>query len=135
MRRSLATLALLVVSVSAFADPKKPTYDEDVLPIVKLHCVNCHGTDKQKSGLNLATFAALKQGGSSGEVFKPGDPDKSRLFTLTSHKEEPKMPPDSQKIPAAQIEILRLWVEQGGRACRIAYSLCIDASLALMTKP
>ena len=116
MHRLFAVTALLVAScVPAFADPKKPTYDDDVLPILKQHCVNCHGNDKQKSGLNLATFAALKQGGSSGEVFKAGDPDKSRIYTLTAHKEEPKMPPSGDKIPAAQIEVLRLWVEQGGR--------------------
>jgi hypothetical protein len=116
MPRLFAVTALFVAStVPAFADPKKPTYDDDVLPILKQHCVNCHGNDKQKSGLNLATFAALKQGGAGGDVLKPGDPDKSRVFTLTAHKEEPKMPPSGQKIPDAQIEILRLWVEQGGR--------------------
>ena len=107
--------ALLLLPAVVFGDPKKPTYDEDVLPIVKAHCAACHGADKQKGGLNLATFAALKAGGSSGEVVVAGNPDKSRIYTLTTHKEEPVMPPSKQKIPDAAIEILRLWLEQGAR--------------------
>lgn len=111
----LALFAAALASVPALADPKKPTYDEDVLPILKQHCVNCHGNDKQKGGLNVATFAALKQGGASGEVVKPGDTGKSRLFTLTAHTEEPKMPPSGQKIPDAQLAILSEWIVQGAR--------------------
>ena len=85
------------------------------MPIVKQHCVNCHGNDKQKGDLNLATYAALQKGGSSGAVVMPGNPDKSRLFLLTDHRAEPKMPSESQKIPAEQIALLKLWIEQGAK--------------------
>jgi hypothetical protein len=106
---------LFLAAAVASADPKTPTYVDDVLPILKQHCNNCHGNDKQSAGLNLASLNTLKEGGSSGEVVKAGDPDKSRLFTLTAHKEKPEMPPKAAKIPDAQIEILRLWIEQGLR--------------------
>ncbi|HEY1378477.1 MAG TPA: hypothetical protein VGF55_16885, partial [Gemmataceae bacterium] len=43
----------------------------------------------------------------------PGDPDKSRLFTLPAHKEEPKMPPKADPIPADQLALLKRWIEQG----------------------
>jgi hypothetical protein len=118
MRRLLFALPLFVLAIgntTATADPKNPTYDDDVVAIFKQHCTSCHGNDKQKSDLNLATYAALKQGGSSGEVMVPGDPDKSRLFALTAHKEEPKMPPNKDRIPDAQLSLLKLWIEQGGR--------------------
>jgi len=114
--RFLASLFALLVGVGvASADPKKLTYADDVLPILRQHCLGCHGPDKQKGGLDLATFPAAMQGGSSGAVVTPGDPDKSRLFTLPAHKEEPKMPPKADKIPDAQLAVLRLWIEQGGR--------------------
>jgi hypothetical protein len=116
--RQLAFLSLVTLLAGgrvAVADPQKPTYDQDVLPIFKQHCTGCHGNDKQKSDLNLATYAALQKGGSSGAVIVPGNPDKSRVFTLTAHKEEPKMPPKGDRIPDAQLNTLRLWVEQGGR--------------------
>src|SRR5262245_50042887 len=108
-------IALLAAVGPAAADPKNPTYTDDVTPILRQHCAGCHGTDKQRGGLNVATFASTMQGGSSGAVVVPGDPDKSRLFTLAAHKEEPKMPPKSDRIPDAQLATIRLWIEQGGR--------------------
>src|SRR5438874_4514153 len=109
MRSLSFTLSVLVLASGgrvAFADPTKPTYDEDVLAIFKQHCTNCHGNDKQKSDLNLATFAALQKGGAGGAVVVPGDAAKSRVYTLTAHLEEPKMPPKGDKIPEAQLAVL-----------------------------
>jgi hypothetical protein len=110
---SLCTLCLC--GSTTYADPTKPTYDEDIVAVFKQHCTNCHGNDKQKSDLNLATFAALQKGGSSGAVVVPGNPDKSRLYKLAAHLEEPKMPSEKTKIPDAQLALLKLWIEQGAR--------------------
>ncbi len=118
MRSLIFTLVAIVLASSGsrtYADPTKPTFDEDVVGIFKQHCTNCHGNDKQKSDLNLATFAALQKGGSSGAIVVPGNPDKSRLFALTSHKDEPKMPSADKKIPDSQLATLKLWIEQGAR--------------------
>lgn len=104
------------------ADGKNPTFADDVLPVIKQHCISCHSDDKQRGGLNLASFPATMQGGSSGVVVAAGDPDKSRIYTLTAHKEEPVMPPSKQKIPAEQLELLRLWVEQGARETAMSKS-------------
>ncbi|MDY3554648.1 c-type cytochrome domain-containing protein [Gemmata sp. JC717] len=108
-------VALLGGGSRVLADAKNPTFDDDVLPIVKQHCVNCHSNDKQKGDLNLATYAALQKGGSSGAAVKAGDPGKSRIYTLSAHIEEPKMPPNGNKMPDAQLATLKLWVEQGAR--------------------
>lgn len=135
-RFAVPVLALAFAG-TAVADPKNPTYDDDVLPVLKQHCVGCHSNDKQKGGLNLATFAAMKAGGSSGDVLKPGEPDKSRLFTLTNHTEEPKMPPKGDKIPAAQLDTLKLWIEQGGRenaGSKVTVKPKIDIGLKTITK-
>src|SRR5262245_15331470 len=110
-----SSLVLLVGGSRLLADGKDPNYTDDITPIVKQHCVACHGDDKQKGDLNLASYAAMKKGGSSGAVVVPGNPDKSRLFLLTDHREEPKMPSQSQKIPAAQIATIKLWIEKGAQ--------------------
>jgi hypothetical protein len=119
MRRPLLLCLTLTAALAGggrvLADGKNPTYADDVLAVFKQHCTNCHGADKQKGGLNLATYAALQAGGASGAVVAPGDPAKSRLYTLTAHAEEPKMPPSGNKIPDAQLALLKLWIEQGGR--------------------
>ncbi|MBA4188692.1 MAG: hypothetical protein C0467_11895 [Planctomycetaceae bacterium] len=121
MRRLLPIFVFAVAAIvmsgdsPVHADAKNPTFVDDVTPVLKQHCMNCHGNDKQKGGLNLATYASTQQGGSAGVVVTPGNPDKSRLFTLTDHKEEPKMPPNQPKIPAEQIALLKLWIEQGAK--------------------
>jgi hypothetical protein len=110
-----SALALLTGGSRVLADAKNPTYDDDVMPIVKQSCINCHGNDKQKGGLNLATYATMSVGGSSGAVVTPGSPTKSRIYTLAAHLDEPKMPPQGNKIADAQLATLKLWVEQGAK--------------------
>src|SRR5262249_12875430 len=108
--------SLLGVGVSApAADPgkEKVTYQDHVAAIFRSRCGSCHNPDKQKGGLNLDNFGAAMQGGGSGKVVEPGDPESSTLFLLVSHKEEPKMPPNSPKIPDAEIELIRKWIEGG----------------------
>jgi hypothetical protein len=115
----LFVVAVVVLAVGADdrvrADGKNPTFVDDVTPIVKLHCAKCHGADMQKGGLSLATYIEMQKGGGSGAVVVPGNPEKSRLFLLTDHRAEPKMPSASQKIPAEQIALLKLWIEQGAK--------------------
>ncbi|HET6572161.1 MAG TPA: c-type cytochrome domain-containing protein, partial [Fimbriiglobus sp.] len=137
--RLLAPVLVLLAGVgTAPADPKKPTYTDDVLPVLRQHCLGCHGNDKQRASLNLASFATVMQGGSSGAVLVPGDPDKSRLFTLAAHKEEPKMPPKSERIPETQLDTIRLWIEQGGRensgSKAMAVKPKVDIGLKTVTK-
>jgi hypothetical protein len=118
MRPLILSLAVIVIVVSGspvLADGKNPTYVDDVTPVLRQHCLGCHGNDKQKGGLNLATYVEMQKGGGSGTVVTPGNPDKSRLFTLVDHREEPKMPSSSQKIPAEQIALIKLWIEQGAK--------------------
>ncbi|HEV3386722.1 MAG TPA: c-type cytochrome domain-containing protein, partial [Gemmata sp.] len=111
----LAAFSLALCGSRVLADGKNPTFVDDVTPVLKQHCHACHGNDKQKGGLNLATYVEMQKGGSSGIVVAPGNPDKSRLFTLVDHREEPKMPSQSVKIPAPHIALIKLWIEQGAK--------------------
>src|SRR3954470_8259271 len=96
---SLVLLALLIPSAVRSADPKKKvTYDEHVLPILKDKCLGCHSQDKKRGGLSLHTYLNVMQGGSSGEAIKPGEPENSLLYRLMAHKQEPQMPPKSEKL-------------------------------------
>lgn len=88
-------------------------YQDHVLPILKARCASCHNPDKRKSGLAVTSFALLKEGGSSGEVFAPGDPDGSRIIRLITHAEEPYMPPSGDPLTPEQIETIRKWIADG----------------------
>src|SRR5262249_49707931 len=107
-------LCVAVVQTSAAQPPKgKVTYDQHVLPILRDKCLACHNPDKLKGGLDLSTFTKLIEGGASGAVVKPGDPDGSRLFALTSHKEMPYMPPEMPALAKESLDSLRAWIQGG----------------------
>ena len=75
----------------------------------------------------IHTFTDLMQGGSSGVVVKPGNPDQSRLFLLVSHKAEPNMPPKSPKLEQNKLDLIQKWIAEG--------ALENNGSKAVVTKP
>src|SRR5262245_56835797 len=113
---ALAAAAYLSIpGVAQDARPAAPriTYDDHVRPILREHCFTCHSADRQESGLALDTYAKAMAGGWSGEVVIAGDLGSSRLWALVSHAEQPKMPPKQDKLPAAKLDLISKWIEQG----------------------
>jgi hypothetical protein len=110
-----ASVFLGTFSLGLAADPpkEKVTFQDHVGAVFRNRCGSCHNPDKQKGGLNLDNYGSAMQGGGSGKVVEPGDAESSTLFLVISHREEPKMPPNSAKIPDAEIELIRKWIEGG----------------------
>lgn len=106
----LQLLALLVPAVSLAAD--KVTYDDQVFPLFQQSCLNCHNPDKTKGGLDLSTYSGAMKGGSGGKIAEPGDVN-SKLIIVCLQTGTPKMPPEGDKLGAAQIAILKGWIEGG----------------------
>lgn len=109
-------LASLATSQPARADeaaPEKITYDEHVKPIFREHCFSCHNQDTKKSDLSLAAYGATMEGGASGAIIEPGDPDSSRLWGLVAHIDEPAMPPMQDKLPEAKLDTIKKWILGG----------------------
>lgn len=117
MRAFATLLGVFILASAASADAPKPpaktTYDDNVLPILKDKCVACHNPDKKRGGVVLNNYTKVMEGGSSGALVKPGDPDNSRVFQLMSHKREPFMPPSSPMLPDAAVATLRQWIAEG----------------------
>ncbi|MCP4849261.1 MAG: hypothetical protein GY899_15070 [Verrucomicrobiaceae bacterium] len=105
-------LALTAIYLPANA-ADKVTYDDHVRPIFADRCLNCHNPDKAKGGLDLTSYSSLLQGGSSGEIVNPGEPDSSRLFRSVTHAEEPFMPPKADKLSDMRIKVMRDWISGG----------------------
>jgi WD40 repeat protein len=95
------------------ADAPKVTYVDHVLPILRAKCLSCHNTDKKSGGLDLSNFTAVKAGGGSGEIFDPGNSGASILWKVINHEEEPKMPPNSDKLPAEMLAVIKNWIDGG----------------------
>lgn len=100
-------------SAGAEDSTAKTTFVDHVLPVLESSCLNCHNPDESKGGLDLTSYAATMAGGSGGDVVQGGAPDRSRLYTLSAHTEEPHMPPNKPKIEQAQLDVLKRWIEEG----------------------
>lgn len=95
------------------ADMPKVTYVDHVLPIFRAKCLSCHNADKKSGGLDLASFSAVMAGGGSGEILDPGNSGASILWKVINHEEEPKMPPNSDKLPAEMLAVIKNWIDGG----------------------
>ncbi len=95
------------------ADDAKITFEGHVKPILAKRCAKCHSEERPRGDLEVTTFAGLMQGGVSGKVVVAGKPEASLLYTTSAHLEDPRMPPNSPKIPQTELDTLRKWIEGG----------------------
>ena len=82
-----------------------------VVPILKQHCSGCHGGDKAKGGFSINTRALFLD----DETAKPGDAASSYFLELIEESDaELQMPPEKKpRVPAANIAILKQWINEG----------------------
>ncbi|MEY4272729.1 MAG: hypothetical protein RL250_1595 [Verrucomicrobiota bacterium] len=115
LSRRLLVLAASALSLAAARaqDAEKLTYDDHVRPLLENKCFSCHNPDKKKGGLDLTSYAALLNGGGGGAVVDAGNPAGSRLWTCSSKKEEPFMPPEGAPLEAKDLTLLSRWIAGG----------------------
>ena len=111
MTRRIIALTALTSSLASAQD--KITYQDQVRPILENRCLNCHNAEKKKGGLDLSTFGATMAGGSGGVNLEPGDPSASTFFKCVTHQVEPFMPPKSDKLPQAELDVIAKWITGG----------------------
>jgi hypothetical protein len=117
--KRLTLLAACLLSPAVTADlaaqpAGKVEFNRDIRPLLADNCYTCHGPAKtaRKAGLRLDT----KDGLFADEAVVPGKLGESKLWDRVSSKDpEHVMPPPKtgRKLSAQQIELLRLWIEQG----------------------
>ena len=88
-------------------------FRQEIAPVLREHCLPCHGGEKTKADFDLATREGLLRGGKDGEVVRPFDAAGSRLLRLVRHEEAPEMPDKKPKLPASVTASLATWIELG----------------------
>ena len=96
------------------------SFNRDVRPILSDKCFSCHGFDPKtrKANLRLDTVEGATTKIKGGHAIVPGDLKKSEawLRIISEEKGEVMPPPKSNKtLTKIEKEILRKWIEQGGR--------------------
>lgn len=126
MRRTVLTLLAALACVLSAAQVEV-SFKKDIQPILDKKCVDCHGTSKQKAGLDLSAgkaYASLVNVPSkqvpSAVLVKPGSPEQSYLWQKVSHtsKEGSGMPKSffgSKKLPQADMDTIKAWIQGGAK--------------------
>jgi mono/diheme cytochrome c family protein len=108
-----AILLLLFAAPSGAAAPPAAglTFEQHVRPILRAHCLECHGEGSKLRGsldLRLRRFALV--GGDKGAAIVPGKPADSLLYLRVRDHE---MPPGKVKLSAAEIARIERWIAAG----------------------
>ncbi len=111
--RCLLCLFLVFAGSTADASAADLLFERDVLPVLKEHCIQCHGPDSQESKLRLDSMVAALRGGNSGEpVIVPGNSQRSHLMErIINTDAKLRMPPDAEPLPVESVELLRTWID------------------------
>jgi hypothetical protein len=113
--RCCLVLTAFLLLLPRSSQAKDIDFTRDIAPILEERCWYCHGEEEQESGLRLDRRANMLRGGDSGSAaIVPGKPEKSYLIDVVNHLDpEVKMPPDEDKIPSEEIELLTRWIKEG----------------------
>src|SRR5262245_10123470 len=103
----LVVCALALVPGLAFAADSSASVDfaRDIQPILVKRCYECHGPDKQKSGLRFDHKADALRGGKDGKpVIIPGKSSESEIIKrVTATDSDDWMPPKGDRLESEQI--------------------------------
>lgn len=84
-------------------------FKSEVMPLLKRHCIKCHGVSKKEADLQLHSAVRIFQGGESGAVVIPGHPEASALLTRVQRNEMPPL----NSLSDSEKRILELWIAEG----------------------
>src|SRR6185436_9810102 len=110
MRKVLAAAALLARIGFGAVD-----FDREVHPILAARCFACHAGDKRSGGLSLSNYSEILRGGKTGKVVNPGSSRDSLIVRRVLGDGTPVMPPVGERLAAAEIDVLRAWIDEGAR--------------------
>lgn len=111
---TLLSIALLILGPGmgrAEAGPatSSVSFESEVMPLLKVRCVKCHGPAKREGKLSLASPNGLARGGKHGSLVVAGQLEESSLWKRVADEE---MPPD-EPLTEDEKKILERWIEAG----------------------
>ena len=92
------------------------SFANDVLPIFRQRCAECHGGEDENGevrtevSLNLLEYERVMAGSEFGTVVEAGDPANSFLLDMIV---DGTMPEQGDPVPEEEIAVIRAWIEAG----------------------
>jgi hypothetical protein len=104
-----------IVSIEVVTSQTLVSYAGEIQPIFNSNCAGapCH-IGGNANGLSLNSYADLMDGGNSGDVVLPGNPDGSIIVRRLEGSITPRMPLNGPPyLSSSEIQLIRDWIEQG----------------------
>jgi uncharacterized membrane protein len=100
--------------------PKKPvSYKDDLLPLMKARCYECHSGEKPKDGIGFDHMAELIKTSGKRAVVMKGDPAKSNMFATVMKPDgnKKRMPPPKKgdRLTPEEAGIIEAWIKEGAK--------------------
>jgi ankyrin repeat protein len=115
---SLLTASLLfvvaanVTHVPLSGQTQRVDFARDVQPLLKQHCVECHGGSEPRGGYRLDRRSGAL-GGPTRPNIMPRSSDSSRLYRrLIGNQFGAQMPPRGP-LPAQDVDVIKRWIDEG----------------------
>ena len=107
---ALALSALGVTSTQSHQEPGKVDFRRDVQPLLRQHCVSCHGPSQQMNTFRLDRRRDAMKGGTA-PMIAPGNSQASRLYLkLIGSQYGPQMPPTD--LCRRRLKNPESWIDQ-----------------------
>ena len=102
------------------AGPAPVSFREDVMPIFKGYCLECHqpgGAGYEKSGVDLRSYDGVMKGTKFGAMIIPKEPEFSSLMRLVDGRTgaDIRMPHNAKRLPEGLRTLLRRWIMEGAQ--------------------
>lgn len=91
------------------------SFDRDLQPVFRQHCYACHAANVKMGSLDVETMDGLLRGGNRGTILVPGKSAESRLYLTLTGALEPVMPMGDDKLSAAELAVVKNWIDNGAR--------------------
>src|SRR5687768_2108266 len=114
----MRSLTILIGAAALLGSPgaahaQAVSFSKDIVPLLREHCVKCHGAKAPQGGFAVISFAAIEKGGRGGKVLAPRAAD-SRLIKYLEGTLKPQMPIGAP-LKKEQIARFKAWVDQGSK--------------------
>jgi hypothetical protein len=107
----MQVVAFLPLLSFLLTDVQPPSFEADIRPIFREHCLDCHGASADLEGsLDLRLVRMMVSGGDSGSALVPGHAAESLLWQRVDSGE---MPPGEARLTDDQLQLLRQWIDAG----------------------
>lgn len=108
------SLVLLAAAVQAGDAPANGVdFARDIQPLFAKHCYSCHGPEKQRGGYRLDKKSFAFKTGEEKPIVPGKSAASSMISRVQSDDEDEKMPPKGERLTAAQVALLKTWIDAG----------------------